>query len=146
VAVLGVILGGSALVLGLMFSAMGAVPVAGFMGVEIAGFFFALWLFRRRQEIVTEVRVSADTIRLRHRVRGQAVVEVSLPTYFTTVSLNPEPATGVRLRAAGRAYRVGGFMSRAECAGFADALQAALRAARAERYQSADQTDEAVTA
>jgi uncharacterized membrane protein len=80
--------------------------------------------------------VSADEIRVVHEVGGQKRTVWRSPTAFTRVEVQArgEPEVSVALLLSRRRLVVAGQISPQERTDFADALEAAIKSARAERY------------
>ena len=121
---------------GIMFLSMGAFPVIGWFGLDALAIWYA---FRKNFQNLAEetrVRITADTIRLRHVRPGKEPREASLPTAFTRLSL-AQPARGpgeLRLAYGQTAYAIGRFLSPRERKSLHDAIAAAITKARAERH------------
>ena len=119
-------------ILGVAFMLRGAWPIMPFMGADVA---LLAWAFRasrraaRRSEHVTltpsELRVA------RHPVRGEPT-EIALNPYWVRVTLEDDvrPARRLTLTSHGKSVQLGAFLAPAERASLAEALKAALRAAR----------------
>ncbi|WP_300377976.1 DUF2244 domain-containing protein [Henriciella sp.] len=121
---------------GIMFLSMGAFPVIGWFGLDALAIWYA---FRKnfkdlREE--TTVRITADSIRLRHSRPGHEASEVELPTTFTRLSMaHPERRPSeLRLAHGQTAYVIGRFLSPRERKSLYDAMENAIRRARAERF------------
>jgi uncharacterized membrane protein len=117
-----------------LFLALGAWPVVGFVGVEIALAIAVLALHHRLGRTTEEVVLDARTLTVTRR-RGQAAVRRwEFPPGWLRVSVVDDeygrPA-GVLLAAHGRRLAVGRFLTPEEQAEFAAALTAALAAWRA---------------
>jgi uncharacterized membrane protein len=118
---------------GIIFYALGAWPVVGFMGLDVAGLYFALtWSLRdgRRYEQVT---LWQDRLELR---RVEPAGEEELLTFVPFhVRLRidrdfDEHVTAIWLRHGGRDHPVGAFLNPDDKASFAQAFGKALRKAR----------------
>jgi uncharacterized membrane protein len=123
--------------LGIAFLSMGALPVLGFLGLDVVLIWIAFRASRAGLRQVTYVRVDADTLNVRHVDGRGRTREVALPSAFARVELfgqDPERAQ-VRVSAAGKVYEIARFLPPGERASFAAALDAALTAARNERYR-----------
>jgi uncharacterized membrane protein len=107
-----------------------------FLGLDVLALSAALWFSFRGARAVERVRVSADEISVT-RARGPAArtVWTSSPA-FTRVRIDePDEDTVVlQLTSKGRSVAVAGALGPAERRVFGQALQAALTAARAERW------------
>jgi len=119
-------------ILGIAFVLRGAWPIMPFMGADVL---LLAWAFRaarraaRRSEHVTltpsELRVA------RYPVRGDAT-EIALNPYWVRVTLEDDvrPARRLTLSSHGRSVQLGAFLAPQDRASLAEALKAALRAAR----------------
>lgn len=126
------VLGGAGAAVAGLFLALGAWPVVGFVGIEIAAVIAVLALHRRagpREEVVLDRRV----LTVRRRL-GRMERRWEFPPGWLRVRLiddeDGRPA-GVEIAAHGRRLAVGRFLTAEEQASFAAALRAALAAWRA---------------
>jgi uncharacterized membrane protein len=122
-------------VAGLMI-ALGAFPVPVFLGVDVLAVVVAFRASYRSGGLAERVQVSAQEVRVLHEAgRRRRTVWIS-PTAFTRVDVEHpgEPETRIKLRLSNRAVIVAHALSPLERARFAEALEAAIRTARAERY------------
>jgi len=92
----------------------------------------ALWLSRRNQRQETRIRVTRESVDLRHSDGRGGVKTASLPTAFARVELDrpARPTSGLRLCLSDKVYVVGRFLTPEEREDFADALEGAIRRAR----------------
>lgn len=122
----------------LAFIQAGAVPIVGFMGLDILIVWLAFKVCFRDQTQWTRVRVTADALRVDHvNPKGEAS-NVELPTAFARVELK-EPLTAhswLTLANKSEAYVIGRFLTLDERKSLADAIQDALFRARRERFVS----------
>lgn len=124
------------LALGIVFVGMGAPPVPVFLGLDV----LAVWLAFRasyRQSLRRErVRVSADVVEVVREDGDRAETVWSSPTAFTRVALEGggRYAPEVRLRLSRRVLSVGRSLGPRQRGELAQAIEAAIKAARAERY------------
>ncbi|MGZ6027428.1 MAG: DUF2244 domain-containing protein [Caulobacteraceae bacterium] len=126
------------ILVGTMFVLMGAWPAPIFLGLDVAGVSLAFWLSYRQVRSGERVQVTADQVRVLHE-RGDASSTVwSSPTAFTRVALEETGRHGkqVRLRLSNRRHTIGLALGPRERAGLADQVEAAIRAARAERHEA----------
>lgn len=114
------------LMVGVFLLAIGAFPVPVFLGLDFAGVALAFHISNRRAASAERVRVSAETVEV---LRLERTVWSS-PTAFTQVSMQDK---AVALRLSGRVLAVARALSPRERTAFAEALERAIRAARAER-------------
>ena len=124
--------------LGLLFLHMGAAPVPIFLGLDVAAVsiaFAANYRHGRRRE---RVQVSAEQVRVLREQRGRLETVWESPSAFTRVALEQTGGQGlqVRLSVSGRRLTVGAVLGPLEREHLAEALQAAIHAARAERHSS----------
>jgi uncharacterized membrane protein len=128
------VLGVAGTAIALLFLALGAWPVVGFVGVEIALVIAVLLLHHWRGGTTEEVVLDARTLTVTRRRGRLAVTRCEFPPGWLRVTvLNDEhgrPA-GVLLASHGRRLAVGRFLTADEQAAFAAALNAALAAWRA---------------
>jgi uncharacterized membrane protein len=124
------------LAVGIMFVAMGAPPIPIFLGLDV----LAVWLAFRasyRQGLRRErVRVSADLVEVIREDGVRSETVWSSPTAFTRVALEDRGryAAEVRLRVSRRALAVGQALGPRQRGELAEAIDAAIRAARRERH------------
>jgi uncharacterized membrane protein len=135
VVVLG-ILGLFNVLVAVLFFVMGARPVSIFLGLDFLAVLLAFHLSYRQARRRERVQVSADEVRVVHEVGAQKRTVWRSPTAFTRVEVEAmgEPEVRVTLALSRRRLVVAGQISPQERADFADALQAAIKSARAERY------------
>lgn len=124
------------LMVAIFFLVIGAFPIPVFLGLDFAGILFAFHVNNRRARIAERVRVSADHVEVTREADGQAQMLWSSPTAFTQVSFDPDERRGphLRVKQAGQAMTLAQSLGPAERSDFAEALQTAIRSARAERY------------
>ncbi len=117
-------------ILGVLFLIIGATPVPIFLGLDFLGVLIAFQVSYR------QARLSADEITVSQEIGQRRRTLWRSPTAFTGVSVEArgQPETRVTLRLSGRSLVVGGQVSPQERTAFAEALEAAIRRARAERY------------
>jgi len=116
----------------LYFLQAGALPVIGFFGLDAVLLIGALWLSRRDQRQETQIRVTRDSVDLRHSDGRGGVKTASLPTAFARVELDrpARPTSWLRLCLSDKTYVVGRFLTPEEREELADALEGAIRRAR----------------
>lgn len=120
---------------GLAFLSIGAVPVVGFFGLDALAIWFALrWHIRKSSE-ETQVRVTAETLSLTHRMANGREKTASIPAAFARVELDTPltPTSCLRIEHGRTAYIIGRFLTPDERQSLAGALRAALARARGER-------------
>jgi uncharacterized membrane protein len=113
-----------------------AFPVPIFLGADLLAVILAFLANYRSGGLSERVQVSAAEVRVLHQAGARSRTIWSSPTAFTRVAVDlaGEPETRVRLELSGRALTVARALSPGERADFAEALQSAIREARAERY------------
>jgi uncharacterized membrane protein len=124
------------LTMAVFFLVIGAFPIPVFLGLDFVGILLAFRINNRRARIAERVRVSADLVEVSREADGKAQILWSSPTAFTQVSFDPDERRGphLRIKRAGQAMTLASSLGPAERSDFAEALQAAIRNARAERY------------
>jgi uncharacterized membrane protein len=124
------------LLVAILFLVMGAWPAPIFLGVDFLAVLLAFHLSYRQARRRERVQVSADEVRVVHEVGAQKRTVWRSPTAFTRVEVEAkgQPEVRVTLALSRRRLVVAGQVSPQERTVFADALQAAIRSARAERY------------
>jgi uncharacterized membrane protein len=113
---------------GIVFWWVGAWPVIGFLGLDVA---LVYWAFRasyargREYERIVLMPGSLMIERASHKAGTE---RFSLQPYWLRVDLEdgPEPAARLLLRSHGKSFTVGGFLSPQERTELADLLRAAL--------------------
>src|ERR1700761_1808518 len=120
----------------ILFFIMGAKPIPIFMGFDFLAVLLAFHLSYRQARRRERVQVSADEVRVVHEVGAQKRTVWRSPTAFTRVEVQSrgEPEVSVALLLSRKRMVVAGQVSPQERTDFADALEAAIKSARAERY------------
>ncbi len=120
----------------ILFLSMGAKPVPIFLGFDFLAVLLAFHLSYRQARRRERVQVSADEVRVVHEIGARKRTVWRSPTAFTRVEVEApgEPELRVTLALSRRRLVVAGQISPQERADFVQALQAAIRSARAERY------------
>lgn len=124
------------LMVALFLLVLGAPLILPFLGLDILAIWWALNVSFRAADRRERVRVTVEAITVsREDERGTRLVWTS-PTAFTRVDVDQpgEHEARVRLRIHRRRLTVGRALSPPERVAFGDALQRAIREARAERY------------
>ena len=124
------------LIMAVFFVIMGALPVPIFLGLDVLGVLIAFRVSYARGKLAERVRVSAEEVQVAYEDKGRSRTVWRSPTAFTAVALEQagRHEARVRIRLSGRRLTVGQALSPRERGEFADALQRAIRNARAERY------------
>ena len=119
-----------------LFLSMGAAPVPIFLGFDFLAVLVAFHVSYRQARRAERVQVSSDEVRVTHEVGRSRRTVWRSPTAFTRVSvqMRGEPEAQVSLHLSGRSLIVAGQLSPQERADFAEALEAAIKSARSERY------------
>ena len=118
---------------GLVFLLMGAWPVLGFFGLDVLAIYWAFRVNFRRAKASEEIRVTPSELRLRRVSHRGHVVEFVLNPLWVQLDRKTHPEFGIEklyLLSKGRRVAIGSFLSPGEKASFANALVAALQAAR----------------
>lgn len=111
---------------GAYFAARGAYPVLGFLGLDVVAVWLAFHLNYRAARQREHVQVAAEHLHLARISPTRTDHWVVSPMWARAQA----DGAGVRIASAGRAQRVGAFLSRAEQIAFARALNEALGRAR----------------
>lgn len=124
------------LIPGLIFYAMGAWPIVGFLGLDVLAVWAVFKLNFRSQTARTYVRVTADVVDLRKVDGWGRERSARLPSHFARVEFD-RAATGpnaLRLASSARAYPLGEHLTPRERETFARRLSQAISDARRERH------------
>jgi uncharacterized membrane protein len=124
------------LVIGTVFLLIGAWPAPIFLGLDVAGVAIAFWLSYRRARSCERVQVTADQVTVLREQGSEAKTVWSSPTAFTRVQLDESGRHGaeVRLMLSAKRLTIGRVLGPKERADLADAVEDAIRSARAERH------------
>jgi uncharacterized membrane protein len=131
------VLAGASFLAGVYYVAMGAWPVMGFFGLDVALVWLAFRLSYRQARLVERVRVTADRLDVTRRQPSGSAESWALSPYWTRVRID-EPVrhdSQIELVSRGESLIVGSFLAPGERRRFADKLKAALAAAREERFE-----------
>ena len=118
---------------GLAFLLMGAWPVLGFFGLDVLAIYWAFRINFRRAKASEEIMVTPSELRVRRISHRGHVMEFVLNPLWVQLDRKSHPEYGVEklyLVSRGRRVAIGSFLSPEEKASFANALMAALQAAR----------------
>ena len=130
--VLMIFIGTVSFIAGIAFALMGAWPVFGFFGLDVA---LIYWAFKRNYRAgrqLETIEIAEGTLRLA-RVDPRGLAEVTeLPSAWIEVRFREEPdgRTALALASHGREHRFGGFLTDEERREIAPILRDALLAAR----------------
>ncbi|MDR3513113.1 MAG: DUF2244 domain-containing protein [Caulobacteraceae bacterium] len=124
------------LLIGVFMLMFKAFPVPVFLGLDVVGVLLAFRASYRGAGQSERVRVSADEVTVSHQIGASARTIWTSPTAFTRVSVEApdEHEARVRLHLSGKALTIARALSPHERVRFAEALEAAIRKARAERH------------
>ncbi len=119
-----------------LFLSMGAKPVPIFLGLDFLAVLLAFHVSYRQARRRERVQVSADEITVLHEDGARQRTVWRSPTAFTRIAIEArhQPEAKIILMLSRRRLVVGGQVSPQERMAFADALEAAVKSARAERY------------
>jgi uncharacterized membrane protein len=118
---------------GLAFLLMGAWPVLGFFGLDVLAIYWAFRINFRRAKASEEILVTPSELRLRRISHRGQVMEFVLNPLWVQLNRETHAEYGIEklyLVSKGRHIAIAGFLSPEEKASFANALAAALQAAR----------------
>lgn len=118
---------------GMVFLLMGAWPVFLFFGLDVAMIYWAFRVNYRAARAFEEIVVTPTSLRVRRVSHRGHCVEWTLNPLWVQLDRREIADYGVErlyLVSSGRRVSVAGFLGAEEKAGFADALAAALQAAR----------------
>jgi uncharacterized membrane protein len=121
------------LIPGLLFYLLGAWPVVGFMGLDVAALYFALTWSLRDGKRFEEITLWPDRLEVKQSApNADEHIESFNPFYVRLVIDRDfdEHTTAIRLRAPDRELVVGAFLNPDDRASFAQAFGTALRKAR----------------
>lgn len=120
-------------VAGLVFYAMGAWPVMGFFGLDVAIIYIAFKLNYRSGRAHEVIEVTRETLTITHtKPSGRSTTAFSCNPYWARVTLRtwPNGRTDLRILSHGKAHSFGQYLTDDEKRDFAHALQEALHANR----------------
>ena len=118
---------------GIAFLLMGAWPVLGFFGLDALAIYWAFRINFRRAKAREEILVTPSELRLRRVSHRGHVMEFVLNPLWVQLDRKTHAEFGIEklyLVSKGRRIAIGSFLSPDEKASFANALVAALHAAR----------------
>ena len=118
---------------GLAFLLMGAWPVFGFFGLDVLVIYWAFRINFRRATAVEEISVTPSELRVRRVSHRGHVVEFVLNPLWVQLDRKTHAEFGIErlyLVSKGRRFTIAHFLGPDEKASFANALTAALQAAR----------------
>lgn len=124
--------------IGLLFFVLGAWPVVGFLGLDVALIAFAIrWNMSGPQEY-QEIRVSRESVEIKFLKTQKEIGFETIQSYWVSVALQRPRgrASQVLLRSHGRSIEVGSFLSEPEKVELASALKAAIAQSRTDDFSS----------
>lgn len=128
------VLGAVSFITGVAFCMIGAWPVMGFFGLDVALVYWAFKLNYRSGRAFEIVDVTPEFLTLTRVAPDGAREAIEVNAYWARVDLTtdrPDGRTSLRIFAQGRELLLGQFLTDDERSDFANALSGALRTARA---------------
>lgn len=124
---------GISLLVGTYFYTLGALPVAGFFGLDALALWWALKWNRRRQSQQTHIKIDNENIYLHHIDGSGQEKHAQLPTAFTRVTFEQDVRyrSSLSLAYGRRILIIGTYLTDDEKQGFATVLKRSLERARA---------------
>jgi uncharacterized membrane protein len=118
---------------GIAFLLMGAWPIFGFFGLDVALLYIAFRLNYRSGRLVETVRLTDRQLTVRRLHPGGKVQDWRFEPYWVRVEIDlpPQPDSPLTLASHGRQLTIGSFLTAEERADFARSLSDALRRWRA---------------
>jgi uncharacterized membrane protein len=116
---------------GLVFLAMGAWPVSGFMGLDVLALYIAFRISYRQALAFERIQIRDGLISIERSDMHGNVTTDTLPSYWAHVAFDGDEEGGdVALRSHGRSVAVGRMLPGFEREMFADTLRRALAEAK----------------
>jgi uncharacterized membrane protein len=116
---------------GLVFLAMGAWPVSGFMGLDVLALYIAFRISYRQALAFERIAIHDGLISVERSDMNGNVTTETLPSYWARVDFGGDDESGdVALRSHGRSVAVGRMLPGFERAMFAETLRRALADAK----------------
>ena len=128
------VLSAMSLMVGLIFWAIGAWPIPGFLGIDVALVYTAFRLSYRQARAAEEIRLSRSALTVRRIAADGSALETGLNPYWARLEVDRHPEFGIlRMAIAWQGHRlaVGRFLGASERETFAREFAAALALARA---------------
>ena len=128
------------LVPGIVFYAMGAWPIVGFLGLDVLAVWAVFKLSFRAQTARTYVRVTAEAVDVRKVDGWGRERRASLSSYFARVEFDraAQGPNALRVAASARSYPLGEHLTPRERESFARRLSQAISDARRERHNETE--------
>jgi len=126
-------IGGCSFFTGTLFWAIGAWPVVGFLGLDVALVYLAFRLNYRSARAFEEIELSADRLSVHQVDPAGHDREYSFNPYWTRLEVDRSPewgVTAIRLAAGSRRLAIGKFLNPDDRDSFSAAFAAALGRAR----------------
>lgn len=127
------LIGGISFVIGLVFFLLGAWPILGFLGLDVALIYFAFKLNYRSGRMYETISVTREALVLTRFYPSGRRETFDFNPYWARVRCTtdrPDGRTSLRLIEKGKAVLFGQFLTDDERLAFADALSGALVSAR----------------
>ncbi|MCC2113661.1 MAG: DUF2244 domain-containing protein, partial [Hyphomicrobiales bacterium] len=125
--------GGVSFVTGIVFMTKGAWPVFGFFGLDVLAVYLAFRWSYRSARAYEEVHVGRDLVLIRRVDPRGRMQEYRFNPFWLRLEIDRHEEAGttaIRLKGRGRRLVVGSFLNPTDKESFAEALSAALAAAR----------------
>jgi uncharacterized membrane protein len=118
---------------GVVFFAVGALPILGFMGLDIALVLLAFHFSFRSARAAQEIRVTRDRLTVLDRTASGGATQTTFNSYWARLEITRLPEEGIvamQLASGGVRLEIGRFLSLPEREPVASALRSALALAR----------------
>ena len=121
-----------------VFLSSGALPIVGFLGLDVLAVWLAFRTCFRQQKQWTRVNITADRLRVDHLSHRGDLSYIEIPTAFARVDLKEPLSANSFLTLSHRreSWVIGRFLTVDERKSLAEAIRSAIREALAERKQS----------
>lgn len=119
---------------GILFWSMGAWPITGFFGLDLALLWLAFRINNRDGRAFEEVRLTRSELVIRRVSPRGRETEIRLNPFWTRLVVErivDEGVVRIAVTSHGRDHEIGGFLAPEDRASFGDAFAAALSRARA---------------
>ena len=126
------------LLIGTLFFALGAWPAPIFLGLDLLAVGLAFRANYRQARSRERVQVSAEQVRVVREASASSLTVWTSPTAFTRVALEHSGRYGaqVRLTLSGKRVTIGSVLGPKAREDLAEAVDQAIRSARAERWEA----------